>query len=137
MRGLMTYVVSVEGKFNIIAHNKSDCYIETTFLGTHHEYGKKGIGEALMSHTIELAQLIKDGQYLDLLPEELRSSGKRMGFLLALFSSIYSQKIGEKLGYVTHYRAPYTEYEYKGKSLAELIQSPLHLTANLATRLLK
>lgn len=68
---------------------------------------------------MELAKELGEGRSLELLPTNLRNY--RPGAITAVFSSNYSIKIGHNLGFETLHEAFYTDFSYKGKSLAERI----------------
>lgn len=129
----MKYVVALETQVDLYKLHNSNCSVETTFLSTHSKYGRKGIGRALIEQTIRLAAELKqgNGESVQCLPEAVRSL--RPGFVLIMFSSIYSQRIGKQLGFVTHATAPYAKHKFRGETLESIIGNPLHKGLDLTS----
>lgn len=78
---------------------------------------------------MEVAKELAEGKSLELLPENLRNY--RPGAITAVFSSNYSQKIGQDLGFETLHEAFFSDFVYKGKTLAERITDG-HLSMTVA-----
>lgn len=97
----------------------TDSLLELMFLGVTPAHCRKSIGKTLTDYTIRLAEEIKNGNCLDLLPTELREAKPKI--VTSLFASKVSQSIGNSLGFKFCNRFPYTEIWFEGKSLADRI----------------
>lgn len=125
-------MVDVDKKFDLFSYYKTNCFFEIMFLATLPSFEKKSIGKRLCEFSILLANEIRMGQSLELLPSHLKSM--RPSVVTSNFSSRFSQKIGEFLNFETHYEEQYTDLFYKGKSYAERINNPLHNSTTLAAK---
>lgn len=112
-------MIDCDSNLDLFAQFKTDSLLELMFLGVIPEYCRKSIGKTLTNYTIKLAQELKNGNCLDLLPEELKEA--RPTIVTSLFASRISQSIGRSLGFEFFDRFPYTDIWFQGKSLAERI----------------
>lgn len=128
----MNFVIEVERQYNLFNHFQTDCLFEISFLATHFEYGKKSIGTALCEYSIQLAKEIKHGQCRDLLKTDLRGSHYKPAAVSAIFTSKFSQRVGEALGLKALFKFQYSEYIYNGTTLAEHINNPMNVSSNIA-----
>ncbi|KAM8706720.1 hypothetical protein ACLKA7_010910 [Drosophila subpalustris] len=120
---LMNYMITIESKVDVGALYNIDCSCELMFLGTLPEYGRLGLARALTEVTIELTRELNQGQGLEDVAEEMRD--KRPTAVTALWTSVFTQKIGKAVGFEVVNSVPYNEFEHNGKRFDERID-PLH-----------
>lgn len=119
-KALLQIMKEVDRAFDCYKYFETDCIFDLSFLSTLIPgYEKKSIGKMLSLYSMQLATELAEGKGLELLPENLRNY--RPGAITAVFSSNYSKKIGQDLGFETLHEAFFTEFSYKGKTLAERI----------------
>lgn len=124
----------VDSQVDLYDLHKTDCSFEIMFLGTLPEFGQRSIGRLLCEYSIAIAVELKNGLNLDLLSSELRDGNKIPDIVTAIFTSRYSQKLGELLGFTTHYEKSYTALEFDGKTFAERLSSPASISLTLASK---
>lgn len=120
-REYIQMMIDCDNNFDLFAQFKTDCLLELMFLGVTPEHCRKSIGKSLTDYTIRLAQELKNGNCLDLLPADLQAA--RPTIVTSLFASRVSQSIGRSLGFEFFDRFPYTDIWFDGKSLADRIGS--------------
>ncbi|KAJ6647032.1 hypothetical protein Bhyg_02250 [Pseudolycoriella hygida] len=112
-------MIDCDNDFDLFTQYKIDSLLELMFLGVMPAHCRKSIGKTLCDYTIKLTQELKNGNCLDLLPNELQSA--RPTIVTSLFASKVSQSIGRSLGFEFFKRFPYTDIWFDGKSLADRI----------------
>lgn len=112
-------MIDCDNDLDLFTKFKTDCLLELMFLGVTPAHCRKSIGKTLTDYTIKLAAELKNGNHLDLLPDELQAA--RPTIVTSLFASTVSQSIGRSLGFEFFNRFPYTDIWFEGKSLAERI----------------
>lgn len=112
-------MIDCDSNLDLFTQFKTDCLLELMFLGVTPAHCRKSIGSKLTHYTILLAQELKNGNCLDLLPDDLKLA--RPTIVTSLFASTVSQSIGRSLGFGFYDRFPYTDIWFQGKSLAERI----------------
>ncbi|KAH8381360.1 hypothetical protein KR093_003042, partial [Drosophila rubida] len=120
---LMNYMITMDSKIDVCAMYNMDCVNELMFLATLPEFGRHGIGRALVEATIEFTHELSQGKGVEDIAEELR--GLRPAAVTALWTSFFTQKIGKKVGFKVLNSVPYSEFEYNGKRFDERID-PVH-----------
>lgn len=127
-------MIDVDAKFDLFGHYDTDCFFEIMFLAVLPEFERRSIGRTLCEQSLQLANDIRREQCesLKLLPEHLKM--KRPRVATSNFSSRHSQRIGELLGFETHFVFPYTEVSFNGKTYAERINNPLHSSTTLVAK---
>ncbi|XP_062565868.1 uncharacterized protein LOC134228101 [Armigeres subalbatus] len=130
-KNLMQYMITMDGKVNLFEKFNIDCLFEIMFLATLPEFEGKGIGSALVSCSIELAKLLKDGQATENLPDD--SKHKRPKLVSALFTSKISQRVGMKNHFEAINEVPHAEFVFRGKTYTDRI-GPEHPTSILVVR---
>lgn len=130
-------MIKVDAKVDLFAEYKTDCSFEITFLGTHHDYRQRSIGRELCVQSIKLAAELRRGENISsVVAAELRQC--RPDMVTAIFTSRFSQKIGEALGFVGHADIGYDEFEWAGKTYAARLQHrPESVNARLVSYPLK
>ena len=125
MRTVHEYLHTMEYTYDIFKEWQIDCIIELSFLSTRSDYGRRGIALALTNYLMEYAGKLKDGaaKECDELPQHLRGSKPKA--IIAVFTSRYSQIVGEKLGFETLFQVENSKFTFEGKTFAEKID-PIH-----------
>lgn len=113
-----TFIVFVtmlqcDGFIDIFEHYKATKVMEVMFVSVLPEHSKRNIGLELVQFDLELAN-------------ELYANFKGPEVVVALYTSRYSQRIGEKLGFEKLKTVPYSELEYDGVKHSEKI-APEHV----------
>ncbi|XP_065091388.1 uncharacterized protein LOC135712338 [Ochlerotatus camptorhynchus] len=130
-KSLMQYMITMDSKVNLFEKFNIDCLFEIMFLATLPEFEGKGIGSALVSCSIELAKLLKNGQAIENLPDD--SKHKRPKMVSALFTSRISQKVGSKNHFKQINEVPHSEFVFHGKTYTDRI-GPEHPTSILVVK---
>ena len=105
-----------------VIHNVEN-YLELMFMAVLiPEYSNRGIGTKLFEGSLKLARGFMNGEYLDLVPEELHS--KIPTVATAICSSKYSLRIVLKHGGQTHLTVSNDDYFFHGKSYGERNNDP-------------
>lgn len=127
-------MIDVDMKFDLFGHYDTDCFFEIMFLAVLPEFERLSIGRKLCEYSIQLATDIcnKEPYALQLLPFHL--TGRRPRVVTSNMSSRHSQRIGELLGFETHFVFPYTDISFNGKTYAERINNSLHPTTTLVAK---
>lgn len=112
-------MIDCDNDLDLFTQFKTDSLLEMMFLGVTPVHCRKSIGRTLTDHTIKLAQELKNGNCLDLLPVDLKAV--RPTIVTSLFASKISQSIGRSLGFEFFNRFPYTDIWFEGKSLVDRI----------------
>lgn len=116
---LMQYMVDVDQKCDLFAHFNADCLLEIMFLATLPEFKGRSIGKILCQYSIDLADELRQGKNLEILPEKDRH--RRPTLVSAIFTSNISQKIGDALKFEHLATVLYVDCTYAGKTFAERI----------------
>lgn len=128
-RAFIEFMIVLDSKLDLFEHYNVDCIFESMFLATLPSSERKGIGRWLTHFSYEFAQTIGRGEYLELVSDEVRSSGKRPQVFSAIYSSAFSQKIGRRLQLDEHTEVLYDDLYFKGISYAKRINNPLQRSA--------
>ena len=101
----------MDSKVDIFKEFDVDCLLEIMFLAVHPNFGKRGLGVKLVDCAINLAKDLKDGKLQDILPDNLK--GRKPRLVSAVFTSKYSQSVGNKMGFKNLSEVPYSEFQFK------------------------
>ncbi|ALC46663.1 CG31248 [Drosophila busckii] len=118
-QALMNYMINMDTRIDVCAMYNIDCVLELMYLGTLPEFGCLGLGRALTEYTVKLAKEFAQGKNLEDVPKELHD--KRPAAVTALWTSIYTQKIGKSLNFKVLNTVPFTEFKFDGKGFDERI----------------
>lgn len=122
-KALMSYMIEMDAEIDPFDLFKIDCLLELMFLVVLPEFQKKGLGNALVGYTVELARELNQGKGFDALPKCLQS--KRPKAVTALFTSNFSQKCGQANNFKVLNRVPHKRFKFNGKSFSDRI-GPTH-----------
>lgn len=121
---------------DLLDHYSTECYFECAFLAILPEHQGQGIGHGLVEHSLQLAQRISRGDYLKLLPAEVRARNKLPYIAAMLCTSPNSQKIGRTFQMIEQADMLFEDIYYKGVSYADRIRDPLHGSIKLMVKVL-
>lgn len=130
-KSLMSYMIEMDSRVDLFEYFKIDCLLEIMFLGVIPEYEKKGIGAKLCEVSIDIAKGIKNETNLELLKPHVKD--KRPKLVSALFTSNYSQKVGQKLQFKTIYEESYENFVFNDQKFSSRI-GLLHPTSTLVAK---
>lgn len=130
-KALMNYMIEMDAKIDIFEKFNINCLIELMFIGVIPQYEKRGIATKIAEIAVLIAKGLKEGKFIELLPDHLKS--KRPQLVAALWTSRFSQKVGANLDFVTLYEESYENFTFKGKTFASRI-GPTHPTSTLAVK---
>lgn len=99
-----------ESTVDLFQHFETDKLMEIMFLAVLPEYGQHGIGYELVKVDLELLAA-------------LHESFKGTDVVIALWTTNYSAKIGERLGFQVLSECFYDKIEYDGIKLSDIIDS--------------
>ncbi|XP_055375232.1 uncharacterized protein LOC129607975 [Condylostylus longicornis] len=117
---------TMEEKFNIFIEWDIDCIVEHFMLSVLTEFGKRNIGYNLSLYSIQLAMELNQNTesiIREFLPIHLQNCHPKA--IYAIFTSKYSHKIGQRLGFEDLAIVPYTEFFYKGQKFSDKLD-PIH-----------
>ncbi|RLU16596.1 hypothetical protein DMN91_010664 [Ooceraea biroi] len=140
-KGLVDYMINIDSRINLFEHYNVDCILELMFLATLPEYGKRRIGELLISSSLELGRELKHGKNVRTPvtvygKKELTNNNTIPTMVSGIMTSIYSQRIATKLHFERLLEVSYDDYEFGGKKFSERID-PKHSYSVLVTKRLR
>ncbi|XP_035722272.1 uncharacterized protein LOC118441670 isoform X1 [Vespa mandarinia] len=125
-KALVDFMIDVDSRVNLFKHYNTKYILELMFLATLPNYGKRRIGELLISSTLEMARELKRGKSVKI-PVTINNNNciKNNDIIPTLVSSIltsnYSKKICMKLGFETLLERNFDQYEFNGKKFNDRI----------------
>ncbi|XP_046803936.1 uncharacterized protein LOC111685801 [Lucilia cuprina] len=122
-QSLMDFMASVDEQYDIFEKFNLDCTCELMFLATLPQWERKGIAKALARYTIELTKELKNGIGLEEIHPSLRKRIPKA--VTAIFTSMFSQKVGKAEGFTVVNTVPYTQFSFEGKTYDQRID-PRH-----------
>lgn len=125
MQTVGEYLHIMECTFDIFKEWQIDCVIELTFLSTRNDYGRRGIALALANYLLEYAEKLKNGSETECNELPIHLKGLKPEAITSVFTSRYSQIVGEKLGFKTLFQIENSKFSFEGKTFAEKID-PIH-----------
>lgn len=127
------YLQTIECTYDIFKEWQIDCVIELVFLSTRNDYGRRGIASSLARFLLDYASKLKEGNCTESeqLPKHLK--GQKPEAITSVFTSHYSQVVGEKLGFETVFKEKNSNFLFEGKTFAEKID-PIHKYSTFAAK---
>ncbi|XP_011707436.1 PREDICTED: uncharacterized protein LOC105462500 isoform X1 [Wasmannia auropunctata] len=125
-KALMDFMINVDSRINLFKHYYVNCILEIMFLATLPTYGKRGIGEMLITSSLELGKELRHGKNVRI-PVTIRGSNELTNadavptLASAIMTSFYSYRIAMKLHFDKLLEVSYDEFEYNGKKFSEKI----------------
>ncbi|XP_055683621.1 arylalkylamine N-acetyltransferase 1-like [Lutzomyia longipalpis] len=118
-RNIIKFLEFADGKIDLFEKFNTECFFECVFLASLPEFRGRKIAYHLVEHTVKLAKDIVAGNYPETIDENLK--GKKPKIVFAIWTSKYSAKIGEKLGFIPLDRIPFANLKSIGISSVEKI----------------
>ncbi|KAL2726713.1 uncharacterized protein V1478_006991 [Vespula squamosa] len=125
-KALVDFMIDVDGRINLFKHYNVKYILELMFLGTLPNYGKRRIGELLISSSLEMARELKRGKSVKI-PVTINDNNyiENYDVIPTLSSTIatsnYSQKICRKLGFEILLEGSFDQYEFNNKKFSDKI----------------
>lgn len=120
----MDFMIDVDEMCDVFDKFQVECVLELMFLATLPNWERHGIAQNLAKYTIEFARQFQ--QKTDMINEVHPSLRHRVPkAVTAIFTSTFSQRVGQKTNFQLLNRVPYTTFTFNGKSYNERI-NPLH-----------
>ncbi|KAI9579677.1 hypothetical protein GQX74_000465 [Glossina fuscipes] len=118
-QALMDFMITVDSEQDVFKKFDLTSVCELMFLAILPTWQKRGIGRALTAAAIELTRHLSKGN------EDIKSieNFPKPQAVTALFTSRYSQRIGQSLGFRLLNTVPYTKFHFNGKAFNERIDS--------------
>lgn len=125
----------METSYDLYKEWNIDCVWEILFLTTHPDYNNKGLASSLTKYSMDYAQKMNNGslssEELEKLPIHIRNEKPKA--LCSLFSSLFTQKIGDKFGFETVFKLSHDDYSFEGKTFAEKVDK-IHKYSTFAAK---
>ncbi|KAL9891298.1 arylalkylamine N-acetyltransferase 1-like [Glossina fuscipes fuscipes] len=115
----------LETSYDIYKEWQVKCIIELTFLSTRTEFSRRGLALILAEFTVDYGRKLKEEGSKESLELPAYLKGQQPEAITSVFTSHFSQRVGEKLGFVTLFREEYSKFSFEGKTFAEKID-PQH-----------
>ncbi|KAG7212620.1 hypothetical protein KM043_012909 [Ampulex compressa] len=131
-KALVDFMVEVDAKIDLFKHYNVDCILEIVFLATLQQYGKRRVGELLVSSSIELARELKRGHHVKTLVDidgsgVIHRASAVPSLVSAIMTSAYSRKIALKLGFENLMEISYDQFEFDGQKRTCLSKTDMPL----------
>ncbi|XP_059609087.1 uncharacterized protein LOC132256596 [Phlebotomus argentipes] len=118
---IINFLEFADSKFDLFAKFNTECFMECVMLSTHPDFTGRKVGFNLVDCTINLAREISEGKYPDTIDESL--IGKKPKVVFAIWTSKYSTRIGQKIGFKTLAAIPVGDLKQYGLPYPERIPS--------------
>lgn len=134
-------MIDIDSQINLFEHYNVKCILEMMFLGTLAGYSGRKIGELLVSSSLEIARELKRGNPVKM-PVTINDSNVIENYdavptlSSAIMTSIYSKKIGVKLGFEELLERNFDQYEFNGKKFSDKIDKEHRTFVLVAKRIL-
>jgi len=119
-------MINVDSQINLFEHYGVKCIFEIMFLATLPTYGKRRIGEMLVSSSLEICKELRHGENVRI-PITIRGSNEVTNadavpsLASAIMTSNYSYRIAIKLRFDELLKISYDKFEFNGKKFSERI----------------
>lgn len=126
---LMDFMINVDSRLDLFKHYNVRCIFELMFLATLPAYGKRGVGESLVTSSLALGKELRRDK-IKKIPitidgsNELTNADKVPTLASAIMTSSYSQRIAAKLNFNQLMDVFYDEFEFNGKKFSERVDNP-------------
>nr|KAF7427135.1 hypothetical protein H0235_006829 [Vespula pensylvanica] len=135
---LINFLNNVESKVNIFEKYNVDAMMEMFYLGTDTKYRGRGIGKILTECTLKLGKMLQNGEIkkVSMVTDEtivLEAAIPKV--VIAVYTSNYSIRIGEKLNGEFLVNVFYEDFIINGKKMSERIGSNHKRVALVAYKL--
>lgn len=124
-RSLMQSMIDIDRKGDLFKKFDTNCILEIMFLCTLPQFWGQGIGQSLCSHSIQIATEMNRKTFKENLPDKFKNEKPKL--VAAMFTSIYSQKIGDRLNFQRILEVPFKDLVVNGVKYSERVK-PIHQT---------
>ena len=125
-------MVDICGIVNLYDLHQTDCLYEIEFLGTLPEFRGKHIALNIVKYSLQLARELRHGgEHVNYVPDHVKD--RRPIAAMSIYSSKYSQRIGDITNMKVHTRVNHKDYFFKGKNYMERIPDPTQATSTLVS----
>ncbi|XP_032667246.1 uncharacterized protein LOC116842316 [Odontomachus brunneus] len=137
-RAFLDFNINVDGRINLFKYFNVDCIFEFFCISVMPEYGHKGVGEMLASNALQISKDLKKGKDVRVPVtvhgnNELTNVNVVPSICSTILTSKYSQRLGDKFGFLELLRISFEEFEFKGKKFRDRITSK-HIDCILAVK---
>lgn len=137
---LVDFMMNVDSRINLFKHYYVNCILELMFLATLPSYGKRRIGEMLITSSLELGKELRRGKNVRIPitihdSNEVTNADEVPTLASAIMTSNYSYRIAMKLHFDQLLEVPFDEFEFNGKTFSERIGQEHQRTVLVAKRL--
>ncbi|XP_011171947.2 uncharacterized protein LOC105204547 [Solenopsis invicta] len=139
-KALMNFMIDMDSRINLFKHYYVNCILEIMFLATLPAYGKRRIGEMLITSSLELGNKLRHGKNVRI-PVMIHGSNEVTNadaiptLASAIMTSSYSQRIAIKLHFDQVLEVQYDQFEFNGKKFSERIDQKHQRVVLVAKRL--
>lgn len=140
-KALVDFMIDVDGYINLFKHYNVKYILEIMFLATLPNFGKRRIGELLISSSLEIARELKRGKSVKI-PVTINNNNfiENYDIIPTLSSTIatsdYSKKICMKLGFEILLERNFDQYEFNDKKFSDRIDEKNQTFIVFAKRIL-
>lgn len=121
-KALVQFMIDSDAACDLFEYCNADCLVEIMFLATLPEYRRMGLGLQLMEITIKLAkELIKGNMVKVSLPGCPVQLEPVPTVVSAIFTTIVTQIMADKIGFQKAIEISYKNFFYKGQTFASKI----------------
>lgn len=129
---LLDLMLDVDALVDLFQHFDTDCLFEIMFLATLPEYKGRAIGTRLVEHAIAFARRLSRDECLDTVSDAVRTDPRRPHAVSAIWTSSFSQIVGDRAGFERIAALRYDERVFDGRTFADRIADERHPTSVLA-----
>lgn len=121
-KALIQFMIDIDSECNLFESINVDCVIEIMFLAVMPDYLGKGIAKQLNQLSVDIIRKLYDGENIKIsLTGDSLPLGPRPLAVSAYYTSVVTQKIGEKQGFQRAASISYDKWSYNGKLFSETI----------------
>ncbi|XP_077281325.1 uncharacterized protein LOC143907997 isoform X2 [Temnothorax americanus] len=139
-KALVDFMINVDSRVNLFKHYYVDCILEIMFIATLPTYGKRRIGEMLITSSLELGEELRRDKNVRIPiaihgSDEVTNADAVPALASAIMTSNYSYRIAMKLHFDVLLEVSYDEFEFNGKKYSERVGQEHRQAVLVAKRL--
>ncbi|XP_024881101.1 uncharacterized protein LOC112460579 isoform X1 [Temnothorax curvispinosus] len=139
-KALVDFMINVDSRVNLFKHYYVDCILEIMFIATLPTYGKRRIGEMLITSSLELGEELRRDKNVRIPitihgSDEVTNADAVPALVSAIMTSNYSYRIAMKLHFDVLLEVSYDEFEFNGKKYSERVGQEHRQAVLVAKRL--
>lgn len=121
-KALLQFMINIDHECDLFKLLNIDCFIEIVFLATMPDYLGQGIAKKLNQLSVDISRQLYNGKNIK---ESITGDKLDLGpvplAVTAYYTSIVTQKIGEKQGFKRAASASFTKWAFNGKRFSDSI----------------